>query len=128
MTNVGGWSLELANRQLMWTPQTHRIHELPEDFVPTVDGAIDFYTEESRSIISAAVATAIEDGESYDLELQIRTAKGNVRWVHTMGTAESGSTLDASSPCQRTLGAILNRRAVSILPNLAPRVRLPIRR
>lgn len=63
----------------------HIIHEVDSDFIPTLDGAIGFYTPESQPIISEAVSRAVQYGESFDVELQIITAQGNMRWVEAKG-------------------------------------------
>jgi signal transduction histidine kinase/CheY-like chemotaxis protein len=44
-----------------------------------------FYLTESQQAFRAAVEAAIAQGTSFDLELQLRTALGNLRWVHAMG-------------------------------------------
>jgi hypothetical protein len=63
------------------------IYEVDDDFVPTVEKAISFYTPESQSTIQDALGRAIEHGESYDVELQMNTAKNNWRSVQSIGDA-----------------------------------------
>jgi len=85
---VGGWSFNIDTLELKWTDEVYRIHEV--EIVPStnVDVGINFYTKESRPIIERAVQRAIEYGENYDLDLEIITAKGNTRAVHTIGMAD----------------------------------------
>ncbi len=85
MAHVGGWEIEAATNKLTWTAELFRIHEVPADYVPTVTASIDFYTAESRPIISRAVTRAINFGEKFDLELEMVTAQGKRRWVHVLG-------------------------------------------
>jgi len=86
VARIGGWELELATQELRWTDETYRLHEVdPSEFEPTVDDAIAFYTEDSRPIIAEAVNAAIATGAPFDLELQIRTAAGRLRWVRATG-------------------------------------------
>ncbi|ANP45513.1 hybrid sensor histidine kinase/response regulator [Candidatus Viadribacter manganicus] len=87
LAEVGGWRLDLRTNQLEWTAQTRQIHEVDERFVPTLENALDFYTAESRPKFEAAVALAGETGQAWDMELQIRTARGNERWVRAVGRA-----------------------------------------
>jgi hypothetical protein len=87
LAQVGGWEIDIETQQLTWTKQVFSIHEVDDDFVPTVEKAISFYTPESQSTIQDAIARAIEHGESYDVELQMITAKNNWRWVHAIGDA-----------------------------------------
>ena len=51
----------------------------------SVEIGLRFYQGESREIIEAAVKDAMEHGKSYDLELEIMTAKGTRKWVRTIG-------------------------------------------
>lgn len=86
---VGGWEVDLLTQTISWTKVTKQIHEVDEDFVPDMDTAIDFYKEGAcRDAINKAVDEAIKKGTAFDLELQIVTAKGNVRWIRTIGQSE----------------------------------------
>ncbi|MFA7279893.1 MAG: PAS domain S-box protein [Sterolibacterium sp.] len=87
IANLGGWSIDLASGHLTWTDETFLIHELPVGEPPTVEQAINYYLPDSRKVIEQAVTEALENGKSFDLELQIKTARGNVRWVHARGEA-----------------------------------------
>lgn len=85
---VGGWSFNIDTMEQKWTDEVYRIHEVEISPEPGVDAGINYYTRESRPIIGKAVQRAIEHGENYDLELEIITAKGNTRAVHTIGKAD----------------------------------------
>ena len=88
IAQVGGWEIDLATQVVTWTEEVYRIHEVEKDFVPDVSTAINFYAPESRPIIAQAVQRAVEQGEPFDVQLQIVTAKGNWRWVHAIGQTE----------------------------------------
>lgn len=85
---VGGWDLDLVKNTLRWSKQTYRIHEVPEDYEPTVESAIQFYAPEAQSIIRNAVEKAMMDGTPWRLELPFITAKGKRLWVIASGEAE----------------------------------------
>ena len=87
IARVGGWEVNIRDQSLTWTDEVYRIHEVAEGFQPTVTTAIDFYAPESKPVIAEAVRRAIEQGEAFDLELQIITSKGERRWVHAVGEA-----------------------------------------
>ena len=89
MAKVGGWEFDRRTQSLTWTDEVYRIHEVAGDYQPTLAAAIDFYTPESKPVIAEAVRRAIEQGEAFDLELQIVTAKGERRWVHAAGEAHA---------------------------------------
>jgi len=85
---VGGWEIDLDTRKLTWTPEIYSIHEVDLTFKPTVEAATQFYAPASRPVIERLVRRAIEHAEPYDVELEIITAKGNLRVVHGIGRAD----------------------------------------
>jgi len=89
ISRVGGWEYDIQTRHLTWTDEVYRIHELPPDYDPNdIANDIHFYLRDDQARIEEAFDRAVTAGESYDLELQFVTAKGNHRWVRTMGRAE----------------------------------------
>jgi PAS domain S-box-containing protein len=88
VAQVGTWELDLAKKTLFWSPTTKLIHEVDSEFEPDLDTAINFYPKgEFREQITKLVTKCIENGEFYDVELKILTAKGNERWVRTVGSS-----------------------------------------
>jgi|GEM_PF-2334177 len=85
LASVGGWEIELANNRLTWTDEVYRIHEVSDDFQPTVEAAINFYAPDSIPIITKAVKLAIEKAKPFDVQLELITAKKNRIWVRAIG-------------------------------------------
>lgn len=85
---VGGWEIDVETKQLAWTETVYDIHELDSTGRATVEQGVNFYTPASRPIIEQALRRAIEKGEPFDVELEIITAKGNLRSVHAIGKAD----------------------------------------
>lgn len=86
VARVGGWELEVASGRVRWTGETFRLHEVDAArFVPDVESALGFYTERSRPIIRDAVQRAVREGEPFDLELDLVTARGRLRRVRASG-------------------------------------------
>ncbi|MGD1888654.1 MAG: diguanylate cyclase [Cohaesibacteraceae bacterium] len=85
VAKVGGWSLELETGFLHWSEETKRIHEVPPDYEPSVETAINFYAPEARTAITAAVEQGIDAGTPWDLELPLITAKDRHIWVRAFG-------------------------------------------
>jgi PAS domain S-box-containing protein len=88
LAGVGGWELDLSTNMLTWSDQTKKIHEVPPDYVPVVERAIEFYAPEARDVIAGAVRACIERALPWDLELPLITATGRPIWVRAMGEAE----------------------------------------
>ncbi len=85
LARVGGWEIDLEKNVVSWSDMVREIHEVGPEFRPTVEGAINFYAPESIPVITAAVRRAIEEGQPYDLELELISAKGSRLWVRAIG-------------------------------------------
>ncbi|HTS18807.1 MAG TPA: PAS domain S-box protein [Verrucomicrobiae bacterium] len=102
IAKVGGWEFDPATGAGHWTDEVARIHELDPGVKPNMGFGIRFYHGESRSTIQTAVKEAIELGKPYDLELEICTAKGHLRWVRTIGhpIVENGKVVKVTGSMQ----------------------------
>ncbi len=89
IASIGAWQLDLRTGTLKWSRHTCRLHEVPDDYQPELDTAINFYDEEARPIISEAVRNAIENGQPWDIELPFVTARGKHRWARAIGHIET---------------------------------------
>lgn len=110
VAGVGGWELDLRTGVLQWSAQTRVIHGVSPDYVPTLDGAIEFYAPEARASIHAAVERGMATGEPWDMELPLIRADGGRIWVRAVGQV----TFEDGRPV-RLLGAfqdITARRAL----------------
>ncbi|NAY92254.1 PAS domain S-box protein [Muricauda sp. JGD-17] len=89
VARIGGWEVDLLDNTIYWSKITREIHEVPEDFVPNLETGISFYKEGySRDTITRLVKEGIENGASWDTELQIVTANGKDVWVRAIGEPE----------------------------------------
>ena len=101
VAGVGGWEVDFEKNTHYWTEENYRIHETtPEEYTPTIESAIEFYTPESVPIIKKAVDDAIKSGKEFDLELDIITAKGRKITIHT-----SSKVIRRNGKTVRMLGA-----------------------
>lgn len=55
---------------IAWTTATERIHEVPNDFQPTLASSVGLYTEESRPILEVLMQRALATGEGWECDLQ----------------------------------------------------------
>ncbi len=85
LARVGGWDYDIESRQLTWTDETFRIHDLEPGPMPDLASAIGYYPPEVRPKVEEAVRLAIETGRAYDLELPLVTAAGRNIWVRALG-------------------------------------------
>ncbi len=87
LARVGGWEIDLKANTLYWSEITYKIHEIPPDFIPNLETAINFYAPEAIPVISQCIDKAIKLGEPFDVELELITAKKNRLWVRAVGEA-----------------------------------------
>jgi len=86
IVRLGGWEHDLVTRRATWTRQLYEIIELENDSEPPgPDEYLDFYPSGHREILEEAMERAVCQGESFDLELQCRTAKGRLFWARVKG-------------------------------------------
>jgi diguanylate cyclase (GGDEF)-like protein/PAS domain S-box-containing protein len=103
LAGVGGWELDVRTQRLTWSAQTRRIHQVDDDYVPTVEGAVAFYAPEVRAPLEVAIQTAISgDADGWDLELPFVTHKQHHRWVRALGKAiwEDGAVVRLAGAIQ----------------------------
>jgi len=103
VARVGGWEFNLDTNALYWTREVYRIHETsPDDYHPSVDTAVDFYMPESRALLDDALQFAMDQGQGFDLELEVLTAKGTQIDVRATGSAtlENGRVVRLSGILQ----------------------------
>ncbi|GAB7022383.1 PAS domain-containing hybrid sensor histidine kinase/response regulator [Salidesulfovibrio brasiliensis] len=85
IANIGGWEYDLETGTPYVSEGTRRILEVPEGFTPALGVSINFFSGESRDRLSKAIEHGLQTGEGWDLELEIVTARGNHKWVRSIG-------------------------------------------
>lgn len=102
LARVGGWEYDVRREKLTWTDMVHEIHETGPDYELTVAAGLGFYAPESRPVIEPAFYRAVTDGEPFDLELELITAKGRRVWVRAIGhpSVEGGEVVRVTGVLQ----------------------------
>lgn len=90
----GGWSVDLADKKVIWSEVVAFIHDEPADFYPTLDQTFNYYAPEYRKTITDSFTKCAEQGIPFDEELQIITAKDKRTWVKCIGKAEKNKNGD----------------------------------
>jgi PAS domain S-box-containing protein len=85
LARIGGWAVDVVKGTVYWSDITREIHEVEPGFQPSIAGGVNFYKEgENRDTIVKSIEEAIRNGTPCDIELQIVTAKGNIKWVRVI--------------------------------------------
>ncbi|MFP3458926.1 hypothetical protein R0J89_21995, partial [Psychrobacter sp. SIMBA_152] len=78
---VGAWSFDLEKKQVFWSDMTKKIFEYPLDEQPKWSSDLYYFKEgKSRDKAAELITKAVKYGESYEAELEVINAKGEVIW------------------------------------------------
>lgn len=89
VAQIGGWDLNLETQTISWTSVTREIFEVEESFEPDLESIGKFFKVESeRTMVINAMRDLISNGPPFDVTYQVITAKGNHRWVRSIGKRE----------------------------------------
>lgn len=88
VARVGGWEMDVQQGTLRWTAETKRIHEVPPDYEPTLEAALQFYGPEARETLRVLIDRAIHEDQPFDVELPLETATGRRIWIRSAGDVE----------------------------------------
>ena len=84
---LGAWTLDLADRRVVWSDEVRSIYELAPDESPSYEDGIAAYAPEFREQVRASVEVCARDGTPFDVEVQLITKKGRKIWVRAVGQA-----------------------------------------
>ncbi len=120
IANIGAWEFRTDDLKGKWTEETARIHGLEPGMETNAQLGLSFYEGIHRERIESAVREAIENGESYDLELELRAADGQRKWVRTIGhpIKENGKVIELRGTFQDITEAKLAKDRIRYLTRL----------
>ena len=87
IAQVGAWEYKL-NQSVFWSEVTREIFELPTSFETKFEELKQFYPNENLELLLTNSRKTIETGLPFEIVLQIKTYKNNVKWVKCKGEAE----------------------------------------
>src|SRR6201999_2863144 len=92
---IGAWECELETERLTWTPGVHDIFGYPIGNPLRRASIVDLYIDESRRDMELARAEVIRSGRAVTLDTEIRTWRGERRWMRLSINAlgEGGRTV-----------------------------------
>jgi diguanylate cyclase (GGDEF)-like protein/PAS domain S-box-containing protein len=84
---AGTWVMTLPGRELTCSAQLVALLGLMPGQTTDWNTVLDFWVPESRARLTAAMETCIRDGTPFEEELQATTARGEHRWMRSLGEA-----------------------------------------
>ncbi|PTQ96665.1 PAS domain S-box-containing protein [Mucilaginibacter yixingensis] len=89
LSRIGTWTRNCRTNHIEWSDVLKDILEVPADFTPSTNGIMDFYREgASRELMEQSLQDAFEKGASFDIEVELISAKGNLKLVRIVGYPE----------------------------------------
>ncbi|HEX6929326.1 MAG TPA: PAS domain S-box protein, partial [Gammaproteobacteria bacterium] len=85
MAKLGAWQLDVPDRKITWSDEVAAIHELPPGVRVDFADALHYVAPEYRDTVRRALDACVQDGEPYDLEFQLVTARGRRVWARVIG-------------------------------------------
>ena len=81
LARIGAWACELETERLTWTPGVYDIFGYPMGNPLRRANIVDLYADESRRSMELARAEVIRSGRAVTLDAEIRTWRGERRWM-----------------------------------------------
>lgn len=89
LAKLGGWVRDAESNQIEWSANTRKIHEVKPSFQPTEKNILQFFTsKEDQERYAEIIKRVQENHKRWDEEFEIKTGKGNLKWIRTIGDPE----------------------------------------
>ena len=133
LARIGAWECELETERLTWTPGVHDIFGYPMGNPLRRADIVDLYIDKSRRNMELARAEVIRSGRAVTLDAEIRTWRGERRWMRLSINAVGeggrpvrifGSKQDITSDRQ-AMESLRRQAETDPLTGLANRSRFP---
>lgn len=83
--HIGGWDINLESGLGIWTKEASLIYDMDPTEEVTLETGLSVFKGESLEKVQIALNEIIKTATPRDLELQMTTQKGNVKWVRLIG-------------------------------------------
>ena len=90
LARIGAWECELETERLTWTSGVYDIFGYPMGSPLRRANIADLYVDESRSNMELARAEVIRSGRAVSLDAEIRTWRGERRWMRLVINTDGG--------------------------------------
>lgn len=107
LSSIGSWVLDLSTSTCLWSEMMLKIFQLEKATQPSIEDELSFYTPQSKALRIAAFHAAIQEGISWNLELQIKRKDGSSAWIRSYGIPEIQDGI-----CKRVFGTAQDITAV----------------
>jgi len=116
---VGVWSLDCRTKQLHWSDNTKKLHEVDLTYIPNLSDAIGFYAPEFRSKLNQKIEAAIKYHEPLALTARIHTAQRKTKWIKVYGQVNPEGTVLCGAVRDVTDEVLLDQKMHSLMESQA---------
>jgi two-component system, LuxR family, sensor kinase FixL len=88
LANIGVWECDLATGALTWTDTVYDLFDLPRGSIIDRNDIVELYEPSSRRAMERMRSEAIRSGTGFALDVRIRTASGDDRWIRLTADIE----------------------------------------
>ncbi|WP_396632472.1 PAS domain S-box protein [Maribacter sp. R86514] len=89
IARIGTWEINTHTNQILWSDMLYEIHDVSKDFNPSLEILLELIEEEQkRDFLEKCMLDLLEKGIEMNEEFKIRTPKGNLKFIKTIGKAE----------------------------------------
>jgi PAS domain S-box-containing protein len=85
---LGAWQFNTETQEIFWAPEVFRIYGIEQGEVPSLEECLSHYVEKDRERVRTALSLLTEQGVPFDLECGFIDAKGNHRFVRSIGRVQ----------------------------------------
>ena len=111
--HVGAWRVAFPSMQFTWSTELYVLLEVSPDVQPSLESTLALFLLGHRSVLRGALDACYTSGQSFELELQLITAKGRAMLVKVIGEAVRDET-GAVSHIQGALQDISETRKAEV--------------
>ena len=86
VNGIAYWVYDIPTGMFSNSNKVYEIHEVPTDHVFDITNTLEFYHSDYHSLVLEARKNIVEKGIPFDYVALLITAKGNERWVRSIGT------------------------------------------
>lgn len=88
MAKIGVWECDLETGELIWSDTIYDLFEIPRGSTVERGAIVACYETASRQEMELLRSAAISNGTGFKVDVAIRTAKGNRRWLRLTADVE----------------------------------------
>jgi PAS domain S-box-containing protein len=81
----GAWSLDLATRQLLWSPETFDLYGLDSKVAPSYESWMSAIIPDDRALVDRASQAALREPSGTQLIYRIQHPQRGLRWIESRG-------------------------------------------